>query len=50
MGFPTGTDEDILDFIFKPTKCKGEEALRKIDEKIRNHKYLGIEWNSLQQN
>jgi hypothetical protein len=37
MGFPTGTDGDILDLIFKPTKCRGEEALRKIDEKIRNH-------------
>ena len=37
MGFPTGTDGDILNLILNPTKSKGEEVLRKIDEKIQNH-------------
>ena len=37
MGFPTGTEGEILNLLLNPTKSKGVEALRKIDEKIRNH-------------
>ena len=37
MGFPTGTEGEILKVILNPTKIKGGEALRKIDKKIQKH-------------